>query len=82
MAQLSDLLREIRDVRKSVNKVENIVERRLIGLEEPSKDELQAITEYDNLKSRHAARYVPLEEALKSHGGKRRIRSTSRKASC
>ena len=84
MAQLmNDLLREIREIKASVGKVENIVEKRLIGVEEPSKDELDAVARYERLKRNRKARYIPLEEALKSLGGRRkkRLRSTSRKTS-
>jgi hypothetical protein len=82
MAQLTDLLREIREIKASVGKVENILEERLIGIEEPSKDELEAISEYKKLTRKRQARYVPLGEALKSLGRrKKRVRSTSRKTS-
>ena len=80
MAELSELLREIKDIKTSVGKVENILERRLIGLEEPSKDELEAIASYEELKKNRSARYIPLEVALKSLGRrKRRVQGTSRK---
>ncbi|MHB8568407.1 MAG: hypothetical protein ACYC7D_15510 [Nitrososphaerales archaeon] len=77
MSELSDLLKEIRSIRTSVDKVENIVEKRLIGVDTPSKDEAEAIKEYDRLKGRNATEYVPLEDALKTLG---RVQGTPRKA--
>lgn len=77
MSELADLLKEIRSIRTSVDKVENIVEKRLIGEDTPAKDETEAIKEYDALKARNATEYVPLEEALKTLG---RVQSTPRKA--
>ena len=63
MVQLTDLLKEIRHIKISVDKVENIVERRLIGVEEPLKDERLAGKRYDKLKEKGAVEYVSLKEA-------------------
>lgn len=78
MSKLADLLKEVRDMKTSVEKVENIVERRLVGVEEPLKDELRASAEYDKLRREGKAEYVTLKEALKSLGVHRTSRKESR----
>ena len=71
MSKVADLLRELRDMKTSVEKVENIVEKRLIGVEAPSKDEIRAIREHEKLKKQGKAEYVPLKSI--------KISGTSRK---
>ena len=65
-------------MKASVEKVENIVERRLVGEETPLNDELASTKEYEMLKDRGALKLVPLEEALKSLGVHRTSRKTGR----
>ena len=55
-------------MKTSLEKVENIVGKRLIGVENPSKDEMLAIREHEKLKREGKAECVPLKEALKSIG--------------
>ena len=76
MSKLAELLKEIREMKTSVDKVENIVETRLVGVEPPLKDEVRAIQKYEDLKRKGNVEYIPLGEALKSLG----INRTSRKA--
>ena len=76
MSKLAELLKEIREMKTSVDKVENIVETRLVGVEPPLKDEVRAIQKYEDLKRKGNVEYIPLGEALKSLG----ISRTSRKA--
>ena len=75
MSRVADFLKELKDMKTSVEKVENIVEKRLIGVEAPSKDEIRAIREHEKLKKKGKAEYLPLKEALKSIG----VSGTSRK---
>ena len=76
MSEISDILKEMRSLRASVDKVENIVERRLIGVDDPLEDELEAIKMHNKLKRTGKEEYVSLKEALKSVG---ELRSSSRK---
>ncbi len=75
MAKLVDLMKELRDVKASVEKMENIVENRLVGEDTPLIDELASTKEYQVLKEKGALDLVPLGEALKSVG----VHRTSRK---
>ena len=76
MAEMSDILREIREIKSTVDKVENIVEKRLIGVVEPLADEQEAIESFKKLKRNRETDYVPLREALRSIG---RVQRPSRK---
>jgi len=49
-------------IREKVEKVEEIVEERLIGIEEPSGDETRVIRGYLKAKDRGKIRLVPLED--------------------
>jgi hypothetical protein len=53
------------------------VEKRLIRVGDPLKDELKAITLYNKLERTRETEYVPLKETLKSVGD---VHSSSRKA--
>jgi hypothetical protein len=66
-----------RSIRAIIDKVENIVEKRLIGVDDPLKDELKAINLHNKLKRTGKAEYVPLKEALKSVG---EVQGSSKKA--
>jgi len=81
MAELTDLIKEIKDIKASVGKLENIIEERLIGTEEPSRDELEAILKYEKLKRSRRNKNIPLEEALKSVGRKKKLHRIPRKPS-
>ena len=76
MAEVSEILKEIRSIRASVDKVENIVEKRLIGVVDPMEDEIEAINLHSKLEQTGKAEYIPLKEALRPHG---KVRSSSRK---
>lgn len=78
MAKLADLMKELRDVKASVEKVENIVEKRLVGEDTPLKDEIAITKEYELLKDKGALKLVSLEEALKSVGVHRPSRKAGR----
>lgn len=74
-ARLEDLLREIRDVKGTVEKLETIVEQRLVGIATPKREEKREIRAYEGKKRRRKIKFVTLEEARKQLG----IRRTSRK---
>ena len=62
---LDEVLREVKAIREKVEKVEEIIEERLIGLEEPSQDEIRAIRDYLKAKGEGNIQLVPLEEVEK-----------------
>lgn len=74
-ATLQDVLREIKDVKGTVEKLESIVEKRLIGEASPSPEERRAVRAYEAAKRRGELRLITLEEAMKQLG----VRRTSRK---
>ncbi len=55
-------MKEIRALREKVERVEEIVEERLIGLEEPMEDETRAIESYLEAKKRRDLQLTPLED--------------------
>lgn len=74
---LEDVLRELKDVKERVGKLESIVEQRLVGEVEPREDERKSIQDYEKKKKRKDLEIIPLEEALKEIG----VHSSSRKKS-
>ncbi len=74
---LKALLKEVKDIRSSVEKLENIIEQRLLGKEEPLEDEKQAIKKYIENKSKNQLDLVPLEDMMNQLG----VQSTDRKKS-
>jgi hypothetical protein len=62
---LKQVLKEVRLVREKVERLEELVEERLVGLEEPSKDEVKAIKEYMKAKERGRVKLIPIEDAKK-----------------
>lgn len=62
---LDEVLQEVKAIREKVEKVEEIVEERLIGIEEPSPDEDRAIRGYLKTKERDSIQLVPLEDIEK-----------------
>ncbi len=58
---LDEVLREVKAIREKLEKVEEIVEERLIGVEMPSEDEERAIKDYLKAKEKGDLRPVPLE---------------------
>jgi len=61
-SELEEVVREIRALREKVERVEEIVEERLIGLEEPMGDEDEAIKSYLEAKKRGNLQLIPLED--------------------
>ena len=58
---LEEVLKEVRLVREKVERLEEIVEERLIGVEEPLGDEVKAINAYMKAKEKRRVEFVPLE---------------------
>jgi len=65
---LDEVLREVRAIREKIERVEEIVEERLIGVEEPSKDEEKAIKDYLKAKAKGDIQLVPLEDVEREQG--------------
>jgi hypothetical protein len=59
---LEEVLKEVRLVREKVERLEEIVEERLIGVEEPLGDEVKAINAYMKAKEKRRVEFVPLED--------------------
>lgn len=68
MDKLEELLKEVRDVKSRVEKLENIIEQRLLGEEEPLEDERQAIREYEKTKAEGRVELAKLDEAMRELG--------------
>ena len=62
---LKEVLKEVKLVREKVERLEELVEERLIGLEEPSEDEVDAIKEYMKAKEKGSVELVPIEDVEK-----------------
>lgn len=62
---LDEVLREVRVIREKIEMVEDIVEERLIGVEEPSEDEVKAMRGYLKTKGKSRLQLVPLEDVEK-----------------
>jgi len=59
---LKEILREVRELKLRVERIENLVEERLVGVEEPLPDEVEAIKEYEEAKKKGLVDYVKLED--------------------
>ncbi|MEM4194279.1 MAG: hypothetical protein QXK55_06545 [Nitrososphaeria archaeon] len=59
---LEEVLKEVRLIRSKVERLEDIIEERLIGSSEPLEDEVVAIKEYLEAKEKGEIEYIPLEE--------------------
>jgi hypothetical protein len=59
------LYREIRELRIILERIEALLEERLIGIEEPLPDEAEAIREYENEKRKGKVELVDLEDVLR-----------------
>ncbi|MEM2087531.1 MAG: hypothetical protein QXF52_02510 [Thermoproteota archaeon] len=59
---LEEVLKEVKLIRSKVERLEDLVEERLIGSDEPLKDEAEAIREYLEAKEKGDVEYIPLEE--------------------
>ena len=62
---LKEVLKEVKLVRKKIEKLEELVEERLVGCEPPLEDEVEAITEYETAKKKKTVTLVPLKKAAK-----------------
>ncbi len=62
---LEEVLKEVRLVREKVERLEEIVEERLIGVEEPSEDEVKAVKAYMKAKEKGKVELLPLEDFKK-----------------
>ena len=59
------ILKEIRALREVLERIEALLEERLIGIEEPLPDETEAIEEYEAEKKRGKVEFVKLEDVLR-----------------
>ena len=59
------LLEEIRALREVLERIEALLEERLIGVEEPLPDEAEVIEEYEADKERGRVELVKLEDILR-----------------
>lgn len=64
-----EILEELRKLRERVERIEVLLAERLIGIEEPEPDEVEAIKEYENAKRRGDISLIKLEdlESLKQY---------------
>lgn len=59
---LKEVLKEVKLVREKIERLAELVEERLVGLEEPLNDEVEAIKEYVKAKEKGRVKLIPLEE--------------------
>ena len=62
---LKEVLKEVKLVRKKLERLEGLVEERLVGCEPPLADEVEAVAEYEAAKKKKALDLVPLKDAAK-----------------
>jgi hypothetical protein len=62
---LKEVLKEVKLVRRKIERLENLVEERLVGSEPPSEDEVNAIAEYEAAKKKKTIELVPLRNAAR-----------------
>jgi hypothetical protein len=62
---LKEVLKEVKLVRKKLERLEGLVEERLVGCEPPLVDEAEAIAEYEAAKEKKALNLVPLKDVAK-----------------
>ena len=62
---LKEVLKEVRLVREKVERLEELVEERLVGLEEPLEDEVKAVKGYMKAKKRGSVKLIPIEDVTK-----------------
>ena len=61
-------MEEIRALRATVERIEALLEERLIGIEEPLPDEIEAIEEYESDKREGKVELVKLEDIIRRSG--------------
>lgn len=59
---LKEVLKEVRFVREKVERLEELVEERLVGLEEPLEDEVKAVKGYMKAKKKARVKLIPIED--------------------
>ncbi|MCE4598623.1 MAG: hypothetical protein F7C81_00285 [Desulfurococcales archaeon] len=59
------LYKELRELRSILERIEALLEERLIGIEEPLSDEVEAIREYEDDKKRGKVELIDLEDVLR-----------------
>lgn len=64
-SDVNEVLKEVKLVREKVERLEELVEERLVGLEEPLSDEIEAIKGYVEDKEKGRVKLIPLEEVEK-----------------
>jgi len=62
---IKQVLEEVRLLREKVERLEELVEERLVGLEEPLEDEVEAIKEYMKAKKKGNIELIPVEDIQK-----------------
>ena len=59
------LYKELRELRTILERIEALLEERLIGVEEPLPDEVEAIREYEDEKEKRKVELVNLNDVLR-----------------
>lgn len=59
---LKDIVDELRVLRGKMEKLENIVEKRLVGAVNPDRHERGAISEFEKKQKSGKAKFIPLSE--------------------
>ena len=59
---LAEILKQLRRLNDSVDRLEDLIEERLIGVEEPLPDEIEAIKRYEKAKRKKEISLVRLED--------------------
>ena len=62
---LEEVLKEVKLVRRKIERLENLVEERLVGSEPPSEDEVKVIAEYEVAKKKKTIELVSLRNAAR-----------------
>jgi hypothetical protein len=60
-----DIVDEIRVLRSKIDKIEDIVEKRLVGEIEPDSHERKAVSEFEKKRKSGRAKFIPLSEIEK-----------------
>jgi hypothetical protein len=55
--------KDIKDMKQILEKIEGIIDSRLIGIEEPENDEVQAIDDYEKNKKSGNIKLIALDDA-------------------
>jgi len=62
---LNEVLKEVKLVREKVERLEELVEERLVGFAEPLNDEVETVKQYVKAKEKGSVKLMPLEEVEK-----------------